>query len=252
MPTAKPPVHASAKAKPKTPSPAGKPAPGSESPKRDTRSLAARKANALATTATKATSAAQARAEALLKEIARRKERIAEDFYDIGVALAQIAKNKLHLALGHKSFDEMLKARNVLNPSTARSLIQLVGSMTRDEALAYGQEKAIALLGYARATPEIDTPKTLMAAGQLPDGKPVAKASVRDLKQAAKKVRTAEGKSKPASAEAKNAEIEAKAVARWLRERGAGKAEISASRRKEGYVIRVELKVEAWARLRTA
>ena len=214
---------------------------------------AARQAtSALVAAATKISAADRTKAEALLAEIARRKERIAEDFYDIGLAVLQISKKKLYLALGHKSFDDMLKARDVLSPTTARGLMQLVSTMSRDEALAYGQEKALALISYAKATPELDTPKTLMEGGALPDGKPFVKASVRDIKQAATKVRAAEGKSKPLSAEAKQAQAEVKAVAKWLRERGAAKPKVSEARAKDGYVIRVELPVAAWSRVRSS
>ncbi len=208
--------------------------------------------SALVAAATKISAADRTKAEALLAEIARRKERIAEDFYDIGLAVLQISKKKLYLALGHTSFDEMLKARDVLSPSTARGLIQLVSTMSRDEALAYGQEKAIALISYAKATPDLDTPKTLMEGGSLPDGKPIVKASVRDIKQAATKVRAAEGKSKPLSADAKQAQAEVKAVAKWLRERGAPNAKVSEARNKDGYVIRVELPALAWSRVRSS
>ena len=92
----------------------------------------------------------------------------------------------------------------------------------------------------------------LLAIGELPDGRPIVKASVRDIKQAATKVRAAEGKSKPLSAEAKLAQAEVKAVTKWLRERGAAKAKVSEARGKEGYVIRVELPVAAWSRLRSS
>jgi len=208
--------------------------------------------SALVTTATKISAADRSRAESLLAEIARRKERITEDFYDIGLALSQLFKKKLHVALGHRSFDEMLKARNVVSPTTARGLMKLVATMSREQALAYGQEKAIALIDYSKATPELDTPKTLMEGGQLPGGKPVVAASVRDLKSAAKQVRAAQGKSKPLSAEEKVAQAEAKAVAKWLRSRGVSKPEVTEARGKEGHVIRVELPVAAWAKLRAS
>lgn len=224
--------------------------PGASGKAADKRPAAKKVAAALAVTATKVSAADHARAESLLAEIARRKERIAEDFYDIGLALAQLSKKKLHVPLGHKSFDEMLKERNVISASTARSLIQLVSTMSREEALSVGQEKAIALLSYSRATPDLDTPTTLLRDGQLPGGKPVADASVRDIKQAAKKVRTDQGKAKPLSADAKAAAVEVKAVAKWLRARGQSKAAVTAARGKEGYMIRVELTLTAWARLR--
>ena len=205
---------------------------------------------ALVATATKVSAADRSRAESLLAEIARRKERIAEDFYDIGLALSQLFKKKLHLALGHRSFEEMLKARDVVSPSTARGLMRLVASMSREQALAVGQEKAIALLGYSKATPELDTPKTLMESGQLPGGKPVAAASVRDLKKATKEVRAAQGKTRPLSADARAARAEAKAVSKWLRSCGVSRPEVAETRGKEGYLVRVELPVAAWAKLR--
>jgi hypothetical protein len=198
------------------------------------------------------TTAAQARAESLLAEIARRKDHIAEAFYDIGLALVQLSKKKLYVALGYGSFDELLQKRNVMNTSTARGLVRLVTTMTREQALAYGQEKAIALIGYATATPALDTPKTLMETGQLPDGKPVAEASVRDIKQAARRVRAAQGKAAPLSPEAKSARAEAKALATWLRSRGAAKATVTPVRAKGAHVLHIELTIVAAARLRSS
>ncbi len=46
--------------------------------------------------------------------------------------------------------------------------------------------------------------------------------------------RVAEGTSKPLSVEAKQAQAEVKAVAKWLRERGAAKAKVSEVRGKGG------------------
>lgn len=211
-----------------------------------------RNITSLVATAQKVSAADRARAESLLAEVGRRKERIAEDFYDIGLALSQLSKKKLYLALGYPSFEAMLKEREVMSPTTARGLMKLVSAMKRDEALSYGQEKALALLSYAGATPEVDTPKTLMEGSRLPGGKAVAEASVRDLRQAAKEVRSAQGKAKPKSAEEKAALAEAKALGAWLRARGAAKAKVSASRGKGGYVLKVELPVAASARLRSS
>lgn len=149
------------------------------------------KVRSLVTDAHKVSEAQKARAESLLAEIGRRKERIVEDFYEIGLALRELARKELFRALKFASFEAMLDARDVMSLTTARRLIQLVSTMSRDEALAYGQEKALALLAYAKATPEVDTPKSLVEGGKLPGGKPIVKASVRELKEAAKQVRTA-------------------------------------------------------------
>lgn len=178
--------------------------------------------------------AARARAESLLAEIGRRKDRIAEDFYEIGLALRELSRKKLFGALGYSSFEGLLTSRNVMGATTVRRLIQLVSSMSRDEALAYGQEKAAALLDYAKATPEVDTPKTLVESGRLPGGKAIAKASVRELKTAAKQVRVEKDTGRRASPQAKAAAGEAKALHAWLRARGAGKAKVEPLRAKEG------------------
>src|SRR5690349_12680186 len=63
---------------------------------------------------TRIASAAERRAEELLSMIERRKETIAESFYDIGKALQELLKKKLYAALGYASFDEMLRERSVL------------------------------------------------------------------------------------------------------------------------------------------
>jgi hypothetical protein len=179
-----------------------------------------------------------------------RKQRIAEDFYDIGLSLEELLKKKLYLPLGYKSFADMLRGRAVMSAAQANKLIQLVSTVPREEALAYGQEKAIALVEYARATPELDTPQTLFEKGTLSDGKAIAGASVRELKEGAKRVRKAEGKSKPKSAAARAAEDEAKAMRAWLRGRGARTASVEPIQRDGAAWIRIELPASAAAKLR--
>jgi hypothetical protein len=87
------------------------------------------RARALIEDARKGTTAAQERGEALLAEIARRRTRIIEDFYDIGVALAEIEKKKLYVALGAPSFEELLRKQRVLGATQARRLLHVVASM---------------------------------------------------------------------------------------------------------------------------
>jgi hypothetical protein len=133
--------------------------------------------------------------------------------------------------------------------TTARRLIQLVSTMSRDEAIAYGQEKALALLAYAKATPEVDTPKSLVEGGKLPGGKPIVKASVRELKEATKQARTATGKA-PRDPVAKQAATEAKALHTWLHARGLRNVKVEAVRAKKGYLVRVEMELSASSKLR--
>src|SRR4051812_3414055 len=72
-----------------------------------------------------ASEANRKRAEALLAEITRRLLSIAEDFYDIGQALLELKKKSLFVALGYKSFAEMLGARGVMSITQANKLIRV-------------------------------------------------------------------------------------------------------------------------------
>jgi hypothetical protein len=201
-------------------------------------------------TAKKISAAARERAESLLEEIGRRKKRIGEDFYDIGLALRELLKKKLYQALGYASFGAMLKTREVMSEAQAHKLIQLVESVPRTQAIAYGQEKAIALINYAKATPELDTPKLLMEGGALPSGKRVAEASVREVKEASRNIRKTKGsvtKKSPAEVEALR---EARATQAWLRGLGARKAAASAIKRDGAWWVRVEMPVLQSSRVR--
>lgn len=201
-------------------------------------------ARALVSTAKKASSADRDRAETLLAEIARRKTRIAEDFYEIGEALRDLQKKKLYLALGHATFGDMLKARKVMGATQAYKLIQLVSSVPREKALAVGSEKAFLLVDYAKATPEPDNPTWLLEQGKLPGGKRVADASTREIVAATKAVRAKRGAGKPKSAEQSVAEKAARSAQAALRKRGAKSATAATVKKGNEWWLRVELKVD--------
>ena len=52
-------------------------------------------------------------AEAFIRDIAQRRARVANDFYEIGVALNQLSSRALCKALGYANCDDMLKQRRV-------------------------------------------------------------------------------------------------------------------------------------------
>lgn len=164
------------------------------------------------------------RAEALLALITRRKQRMVEDFYDIGEALRELLDQKLYAALGHASFEAMLAAHDVMGLTQAKKLIALVANVPRDQALALGQEKAYELVAYTAATPEADTPAALLAADAAIGGKPLSRASLRELQAATKAVRAKQAAAKPKS----KAERDAARVARDAR------AKVSALLKKAG------------------
>ncbi|MDO9018770.1 MAG: hypothetical protein Q8S73_40755 [Deltaproteobacteria bacterium] len=134
--------------------------------------------------------------------IRRRLATVVESFYDIGVALTEIAKTKLYAADGHASLEAYLDAEKLLSVSQARKLIDIVKNIPRDQALAVGQERAYALIALSRATPEPDSAVDLIAQGEV-DGQPAAKAPVRAITAAARAQREKAPKTPAAKARRK-------------------------------------------------
>ncbi|HTJ81881.1 MAG TPA: hypothetical protein VL400_09145, partial [Polyangiaceae bacterium] len=92
-----------------------------------------KKVQAIAKVAAKEKAAAMARKRERLDEllalIERRKERIVEDFYDIGEALKELAERELYRGRDYASFDAMLAAHDLMTPQQARKLIAVVTSV---------------------------------------------------------------------------------------------------------------------------
>lgn len=200
---------------------------------------------ALKGNAAKATSAAEKRAWLLVDLVARRKARIAEDFYDIGDALRELQAKKLYLALGHASFADMLRARDILGLSQAKKLIAIAATMPRDKALSLGPEKAYALTRYTAATSEPDTPVFLMDSAASIAGKDLGEISARELTKAASQVRKTTGKTKPRHPEEQQATKTARKAQAALRKRGAKTATVEARRTKDGWWLHVKLPVKS-------
>ena len=169
------------------------------------------------------------RAQALLALVQRRKQRITEDFYDIGEALRELLRKELYKALGFASFDELVVTHELMSGEQARKLIMLVEHMPREEALQLGQEKAYALVAYTLATPEADVPAELVRTDAKLGDKPVSKASVRDLKVAAAEVRKKQPKKPPSEAQRARLRREKELVATArsvLKRAGVSRAEV--------------------------
>lgn len=190
------------------------------------------------------TSAGRRKAEDLLAQIARRKLVIAEEFYDIGVALRELQKKKLFAALGYASFSAMLEARKVMSLSQAHKLIRIVESFSREKALSVGSEKAALLIGYADSTTEPDTAEWLLDTGKLPSGKAVSEASTRELADALKKARTPAAKKKVPPEEAR-VRANARNAQAVLRKHGASGATVEVVRKAGGFWLRAELPADA-------
>jgi hypothetical protein len=151
-------------------------------------------ASAVRTLAAKAAQKSHAgatRAESLIALILRRKQRITEDFFEIGEALREISRKKLFVPIGYESFDELLAKRGLMGPTQARKLIAIVDAYTRDQALALGLEKAFAVITYAAATPAREVPQLVLATGI--GGKSVDALTAREITQRAEKIRAKKG-----------------------------------------------------------
>ncbi len=152
---------------------------------------------------TKTKDAASARHKArygeLVALIKRRMVDVVESFYDIGEALREIVDKKLYVDGGHKSLGAFLRAEGIMSISRANRLIAVVRKVPRDDALRLGQERAYALLTYTEATPDDDSPSTLLASDTRIKGAPAATASVREIQRARREVVDAEAAKRPPS-----------------------------------------------------
>lgn len=127
----------------------------------------------------------QAREDVAL--VKRRKAEITEAFYDIGEALLRLRQAEVPKALGYRSFGELCKNGLGLSLSTASRLVEIVQRLPRRDALAWGKERALALIELADATPAGDSPQRIdpKILGKLDP----RKASARELQALAQKVR---------------------------------------------------------------
>lgn len=137
----------------------------------------------------------RAEARSLIALVRRRRAEISDAFYDIGEALAKLKARDMLDALGVRSFAELCESKVGISVTVAEELVRVVSTMTREQALAMGQAKAVAMTAIAAATTEDDAPAALFAHGAIktPRGRVIdpKKASARELADAAKEIRHA-------------------------------------------------------------
>lgn len=174
--------------------------PRAEKPATKKRNAATENARLPAALGRRATAAAAAKRERLLGEarslvalVERRKREITEAFYDIGEALQRLKQRDMLAVLGRRSFAELCEKDAGISASTGQRLVEVVRSMTREQALAMGQKKAMAMVSLARATPEEDTAVGLYRKRTiaLPGGRGIdpRAASANELEEAATAIR---------------------------------------------------------------
>ena len=159
-----------------------------------------------------------ARAAELLALIARRMQRIEEDFFDIGAALKELKEKKLFVALGDPTFDAMLAKRVPIGRSQAYKLMAIAEKVTRDQAIELGEEKAYAIARLVATTPEADTVASVLDKGVRVGNKKrsAQHMSRREIEAVKRTVASASKKPDPAERDAKRA---ARAVQADLRRR---------------------------------
>ena len=180
----------------------------------------------------------RAEGKALLALIARRKRSVTEAFYDIGEALARLKDRALIAALGRPSFADVCSNDAGISVSVAERLVAIVGAMTREQALAMGQKKAMAMVTLAAATPAADTAVDLYRTKSvaLPGGKSIAPrtATANEIEEAATTIR--HGAGAPARGRTTTAEERtfAALLERRLHQLGAERARVTAVATKPG------------------
>ena len=190
----------------------------------------------------RASEADRKRAESLVSLIERRKARIVEDFFEIGVALRALQRAKLYFSLGYATFAKMLAGRNLMGQTQASKLVAVADAYDRDQALALGLEKAYQLIRYTEATPEPDSPAFLLATHAKIGKKPIEAASVRELVDATR-VQQAKKHAKSIDPAEHEAQRRARALQAALRKRGAHRATVTSARIGRAWVLRVEVPV---------
>lgn len=140
-----------------------------------------------------------ARQKELAKETAkiiRLKNEVAKNFWELGKSLDNVKENQLHTEAGCASFEDYLKKEVKIGRSTAYRLIELARNFSKETAAAFGQEKLLGAIAYAKATPEQDRPLDVTSYEievRSPKGtvtiKPFNQATSNDIKKAAARLK---------------------------------------------------------------
>jgi hypothetical protein len=184
------------------------------------------------------------RAETLLATIERAKRRIAQGFYQVGTALNALAEPRHYGALGYASITALLADRKVLPRTTAFELMAIARSFTREQALALGSAKAVALVRYVEATPAEDVARVLVDSDAKIGNRPLSKLSVRDVLAATTALRT-RARRRSADPAERAARKAARDMQTTLR-KTVSRALTTELQRKDGrWWVRIEVPVEA-------
>ncbi|MBW2704284.1 MAG: hypothetical protein JRF33_25985 [Deltaproteobacteria bacterium] len=131
------------------------------------------------------------------KKILQLKEEIGQNFWELGQCLLRVSDRQTYKQAGFKTFDRYLGRLGVnINRSTAYRLMDVARNFSRFIARKHDQSKLIAAIELTKATPQDDQPIDVLAyqieirdkAGKT-TSTPFEKASVREIKLAANRIR---------------------------------------------------------------
>lgn len=190
------------------------------------------------------------RARAAVARVRECQVDVAANMVDIGLALAELKAEGMAAALGRASFAEVCEQDLRMAVSTANGLVAIATRMPRELVTALGAARAQAVLSLVKATPADDTAAEVIGATlTLPSGRTldVARASVRDLRDAAREFRDASlagGEKRGRGFTALPAEKKAfAALAKRLAARGHTGAKLVATRDGKGAKVRFEVRL---------
>lgn len=190
------------------------------------------------------------RAQAALALIRERQADIAANMVDIGLALAELKGDGMAEALGRSGFAEVCEKDLRMAISTANGLVALATKVPRALVTSLGPDRARAVLELVEATPEDDTPESVLRAKlALPSGRTldVAEASTQEIRDAAKEIRDArertDGKRSRGFTATPAEKRSFTALAKRLAEAGHTGAKLVATRDGNGARVRIEVRL---------
>ncbi|MBL8787771.1 MAG: hypothetical protein JNJ59_22910 [Deltaproteobacteria bacterium] len=155
-----------------------------------------------------------ARVEAMVAEIVGLQASITSAFWEIGRILATLRDGALYRVLGYDRFEDLIEARFSFSRPVASRLMTVAGQLPKPEATKLGQERAYAVIAYARAASsaeEVDPVALVRSDAPIVPGKPLSATPVREI-MAARRPRAA-------SLEKRKGRAEDVALARGVKKR---------------------------------
>lgn len=181
--------------------------------------------------------------EALVLDIRKRSERMAEDAHAIGTSLRKLSEPSIYHALGYKTFVELVRGEKLMSKSQAYKLMAVADTYTKQQIKELGFEKAYALISYVEATPAPDLAVDLMRANARIGNKYIHSMSVKSLEEAARRVRRATGHSRGQRGPEKLARSTARKLQARLRKSGLKQAKVQAVKREAQWRLSIEVDV---------